>query len=115
MLKRPLPTGPPSSKPPLGVWRAVFVGWLVVNTPAMIIVLGIVLVGMMREPKLWWLFLSIGFFVGWGWWSYTIPRWRRWALKRGAPAEKLQKLAVAVGLTWPKGWIFEKTEFRVDD
>lgn len=114
-MKEPLSAEALSSKPVLGVWRAVLVGWLVVNTPAMIIMLGVFLVGTVIESRLWWLFLSIGFFVGWGWWSYTIPRWRRWALRRGAPAEKLQKLAVAVGLTWPKGWIFEKTEFRIDD
>jgi hypothetical protein len=48
------------------------------------------------------------------WWSFTIPRWRRWAIRRGASADKLQKFAVVVGLTWPKGSVFEKTEMKID-
>jgi hypothetical protein len=91
-----------SSTPVLGVWRAVLIGWLIVNVPAMIIMLGIFLIGTTIEFKLWWVFLALGFFLGWAWWSFTIPRWRNWALSRGVPAERLQKLTVAVGLTWPK-------------
>lgn len=45
---------------------------------------------------------------------YTISRWRRWAINRGVPRDKLQKWAVSVGLTWPKDSIFEKTESRID-
>jgi hypothetical protein len=48
-------------------------------------------------------------------WSFAIPRWRRWALRRGAPAEELQRLAVAANLVWQKGSIFERTEFRIAD
>jgi hypothetical protein len=98
----------------LRVWKALLFGWLVVNIPALIIMLGILLPGAFIAPRLWWVFLSIGFVLGWTWWSYAIPRWRRWALNRGAPADRLQKWAVVVGLTWPKGWIFEKTETRLD-
>jgi hypothetical protein len=103
------------SKRPLPVWRALLAGWLLVNIPVLIIMLGILLVGATIEPRIWWLFLAIGFFLGWTWWSFTIARWRKWALNRGAPPDRLQKWAVAVGLTWPKGWVFEKTEVRNDD
>ena len=102
-------------KRPLPVWRALIVGWLPVNIPVLIIILGILLVGVTIEPRIWWLFFAIGFFLGWTWWSLSIARWRKWALNRGAPADRLQKWAVAVGLTWPKGWVFEKTEIRSDD
>ena len=42
-------------------------------------------------------------------------RWRRWALRQGIPADELQKAAEAALLVWPKGSIFEKTEFKVKD
>ena len=100
---------------PLSVWRALIVGWLWVNIPAVVIILGILFVGAFIELRLWWLFLIIGGLVGWTWWSFTIARWRKWAINRGAPPDRLQKWAVAVGLTWPKGWVFEKTEIRPDE
>ena len=28
--------------------------------------------------------LGIGAILAWPWWSITVPRWRRWALARGA-------------------------------
>ena len=108
-------SAPASSPQTLSVWKAILVGQLFVTIPVFIIMLGILLLGVTIERDLWWLFLAIGFFLGWTWWSYTIPRWRRWALTRGAPADKLQKWGVATGLTWPKGWIFEKTEAKIDD
>jgi hypothetical protein len=99
----------------LSVWRALIVGWVWVNIPAVIIILGTLFIGAFIELRLWWLFLAIGGFLGWTWWSFTIARWRKWAVTRGAPPDRLQKWAVAVGLTWPKGWIFEKTEIQPDE
>lgn len=98
----------------LSVWKAIIIGWLIVNLPALLIMLSIFIIGMNLGPKIWWLFLIIGIAVGWTWWSFTIPRWRRWAHRRGAAPDKLQKAAVATGLVWPKGWIFEKTEAKID-
>jgi len=57
----------------------------------------------------------IGIIVDWLWWSYSIPRWRRDALKQGADANELQAAGEATLLLWPKGSIFEKTEFKVKD
>jgi hypothetical protein len=56
-----------------------------------------------------------GSMVAWVWWSWSVPKWRRWALSRGAPADRLQRLAAMTLLVWPKGWIFERTEFRSKD
>jgi len=50
--------------------------------------------------------------VAWIWWSYAVPRWRRWALSAGVDPEELQRLAQKQLLVWPKGHFFEKTEFR---
>ena len=54
----------------------------------------------------------LGFVGGWLWWSYAIPLWRDWAHTRGVNPDELQRLAQQAQLVWPKGSIFEKTEFR---
>jgi hypothetical protein len=102
-------------RPTLSVLKAILIGWLLVNVPALIIMLGILLIGVRIEPRIWWLFLLIGIVLGWTWWSFTVPRWRRWAISSGIPADRLQKFAVATGLTWSKGSIFEKTEMKLKD
>jgi hypothetical protein len=88
---------------------------LLVNIPAALIMFGFGVAGIAFLRGGWWLLLFVGFILAWCWWSFTVPRWRRWALGRGAPPDKLQRLAAQTGLVWPKGWVFEKTEFKVDD
>jgi Na+/proline symporter len=57
--------------------------------------------------------ILLGVVLGWLWWSFSIPRWREWALKQpGVDPDQLQKAAEIAGLVWPKGHFFEKTEFR---
>jgi hypothetical protein len=99
----------------LGVGKAVLIGHLIVTVPVLIIILGISFLGRILAPSYSFLFLFVGFILAWAWWSLMVPRWRRWALKNGAPADRLQKWAAATGLVWPKGWIFEKTEFKAKD
>lgn len=58
--------------------------------------------------------MPLGFVLAWGWWSYSVPRWREWALKQpGVNSEELQKAAEVATLVWPKGHFFEKTEFKI--
>jgi len=98
-------------KHPIAVASAILIGHLIITVPIIIIFLGI-----FQGRRIfgdYWLILAIVVFVlAWLWWSYIVPRWRQWAIKKGAPADKLHQAAVATGLEWPKGWIFEKTEFR---
>jgi hypothetical protein len=100
---------------PLSVWRALLIGWVWVTVPAVIIMLGVFFLGATIEFRLWWLFLAIGGFLGWTWWSFTIVRWWRWSVSRGVPPNRLHKWAVMVLLIWPRGSIFEKTEIRPKD
>lgn len=92
--------------------KAVVVGHLVVSVPVLAIVAVVGLGGYV------WLALPglligglVGCGVAWICWSWTVPKWRRWALSRGASPDRTQRLAAATGLTWPRGWIFERTEF----
>jgi hypothetical protein len=107
---------------------AVLIGhlWVSVPVPAIIKVvtgmgftMGLVAQSMLPEfgRYLLWVVLgslTVGSAVAWIWWSLMVPRWRKWALQLGAPPDKLQKWAVLTGLVWPKGWIFEKTEVKLD-
>lgn len=107
----------------IGIGQAILIGQLVVNIPVLIIILSVSAIDI-------WIYLSlsykisvsgliipilIGVAVGWLWWSFSVPRWRQWALKNGAAESELQKWAVITGLVWPKGSIFEKTEFKAKE
>ena len=96
---------------PINIWKALLVGQMIVNLPAVAIRLVALFLGSLLAP---WgeLALIIGSLLAWVWWSYTVPRWRDWAQRRGANSDQLQKFAFRTGLTWPKGSLFERTEFR---
>ena len=98
-------------------WQAVLVGHVWVNIPVLFIILVPFMLSQTTMPSIIsCLVLFTGFIVAWGWWAWMVPKWRRWASARVTNHEQLQTLAVMTGLVWPKGWIFEKTEFKkVDD
>ena len=47
------------------------------------------------------------------WWSWTAPRWRHWALSRGADPDELQGIAQREKLLWPQGHWCERLEIPV--
>lgn len=53
--------------------------------------------------------------LAWLWWSYAIPKWKLWAYARAEDVDTLKHAAVDVGLIWPDGHIFEKTEICSQD
>jgi Zn-dependent protease with chaperone function len=105
----------------------VLVGHFWVTLPATFLVGGIALgllslltwfFGVLAGPLFWLVYglgIMLGCAAGWLWWSFFIPRWRRWARSRSVPIDKVEALATLTGLVWPKGWIFEKTEFKLPD
>jgi hypothetical protein len=120
------------SKKPIGISKAIFLGHLVVNIPALILLLTFMFGGIIpafllsaQFTSFWvgvivwvsgWIILSIiGILIAWTLWSYSVPRWRKWALQKGATEEELQKWGVITGLLWPKGSAFEKTEFKLKE
>jgi hypothetical protein len=97
-------------------WKAILIGQVMINVPVTIIILGVTAVALQiigSQGGRAWLSLFIGIVMGWCWWSFTVPRWRRWALSKGIPADKLHRMAVATLLVAPKGSWFEKTEFKI--
>ena len=56
-------------------------------------------------------FLS-GLILAWLWWSLAVPRWRLWAYERVENIPHLKERAIAVGLIWPDGHFFARTEVK---
>ncbi len=97
----------------LDAGRAVAIGHLLVTVPVLLVCgTGAVLGRAFGHAALG---MVVGVAPAWLYWSFAVPRWRRWALRGGAEPERLQRLAAATGLVWPRGWIFGKTEMRVRD
>lgn len=99
----------------LSVTKAILVGHAISTVPVFVIIFGFRQIGISLLGRQWWIFLIIGFLIAWAWWAYITPRWKKWAVQKGAPAEKLHQAAVATGLEWQKGAIFEKTELKPKD
>ena len=59
--------------------------------------------------------LATAFFTSWIAWSWQVPKWRLWAYRRVDDIEALKLAAVGVGLIWPEGHIFERTELRSEE
>lgn len=55
---------------------------------------------------------ALGFVSAWAWWSFAVPRWRIWAYEHVQDIPRLKLRAVQVGLTWPDGHAFERTEIK---
>jgi len=100
---------------PLTAEQAVARGRQLVNAPVSFIMGGGFLLGFLifQDSALTLIPALGGFIAGWLWWSYWIPRWRAWALRRGVDPNELQQQGRKAKLIWPKGHLLEKTEFRL--
>jgi len=90
--------------------RAVTIGSFAVNGPVLAILIGGVWFCNRFDGILYFATVFPFFAVAWLYWSLAVGRWRVWAARAGADPDATQRLAVWTGLTWPKGWIFEKME-----
>lgn len=104
------------------VQAAIAKGLMMVNLPIPAIMFGIWLVGVImgavvvKSAIILLVSFPLGFISGWLWWSYSVPRWRKWALQQpGVTPDDLQAAAEAALLVWPKGHVFEKTEFKINE
>ena len=71
-----------------------FIGWLLNGV-------GALLIG-----------LIVGSLIAWPVWSFLLPRWRDWVEDAGLTGDDVERLAVRTFLLWPKGSLFERTEFK---
>jgi hypothetical protein len=105
----------------LSVKQAIRRGLLVVNGPVLVLLLGpLAVFAYLVDRRVVsrdfnWVGLLVfvaGFVLAWLWWSLSVARWRVWAYERVDDIHALKEQAVAVGLTWPDGHVFERTEFK---
>lgn len=98
--------------------KAIRRGQLLINVPVLIIILGtpglcLYLVSLeILESQYVLLGFLVGFLFAWLYWSFAITQWRIWALSKTEDPFELRLQAENVGLIWPEGSFFEKTEIR---
>jgi hypothetical protein len=100
----------------VSVDAAIRKGLLVVNGPVtfLLIVPAITSILIFHRGPVVYTTAGVGFVLAWLWWSLAVPRWRLWAYERVPVAEipQLKRHAVQVGLTWPDGSLFGRTEIK---
>ena len=101
--------------------EAIRVGLLIVNGPVLLLLFGpgclfvfLVRSGALPASYEWGVIIVFGvsFALAWTWWSLSVPRWRIWAYERVENIFELKQRAVDVGLTWPDGHVFGRTEIK---
>jgi hypothetical protein len=121
----------------LTIGKAILIGELVVNIPALALLLAsLVGFGSWMEDSLPFLapghhdkswqgrliefglvlcLFTVATAIGWLWWSLALPRWRLWALRRVNDPFALRGAAIGASLMYPsKGWgrLFARTEIQ---
>ncbi len=92
---------------------AVLVGILLVNGPVLVLLVGPSFLAVRSgQERFWPATLALSLVAAWSWWSFSVPRWRLWAYERVQSTGALQWWALATGLVWPRGSVFERTEFK---
>lgn len=103
---------------PLSARQAVDRGHRVVNRPVigmqlMFLLGAIVAINFTSKILLGPLLMLCAFTLPHLWWSWAAPRWREWALSRGADPDELQGIAQREKLLWPQGHWCERLEIPV--
>jgi hypothetical protein len=98
---------------PISPKQAVLRGHLLVTLP----ILAIIAIGVVAGPAIFGssppgLGALIAAVLGWLWWSFAIPRWRRWADAQTGNPDAVQRLGQQTFLVWKRGSPFEKTEIK---
>ncbi len=97
---------------------AIRKGFLIVNLPLLIIIIGIpialsyLIVGNFGDGGIIGKSIVPCIILGWLWWSYTLPKWRLWAVKNVEDIYQLFEDGISAGLMWPVGHFFQKTEIN---
>ncbi len=99
--------------------RALAVGWLWVNGPAIGLLFGppaILLIAFHDSqhvsPLLFGSVFAGSFVTAWLWWSLMVPKWRLWSYRRVANPLSLKHKAVGATLTWKDASFFARSEFK---
>ena len=111
----------------MSIGRAVFIGELVVNLPAVGLLVGLIVpVGSFLQDTVGYggtghapalpsiAAVAVAFAAAWAWWAVAAPRWLLWAMKRVVDPVALRN-AVVGSIIWPEnrwGRAFNSTQWR---
>ena len=99
----------------LSIEQAIRRGLLFVNIPVFLIIALPVIISIII-PESWNINAIVGIAIipsiilAWVWWSWALPKWRLWAVKKVDDIELLFDKAIEAQLMWPVGHFFQKTE-----
>jgi hypothetical protein len=94
-------------------FRAVVHGHLIVTLPVVGVIMLFGFIGwLLNGVGALFIGLIVGSVIAWPCWSFLMPRWRDWVEDAGLTGDDVQRLAVNTFLLWPKGSLFERTEFK---
>lgn len=99
----------------MGAATVAFVGLVWVNGPVAACLFGVPLATWSvfpNHPGVMFAACAVGLGLAWLAWSYNVPRWRLWAYARADDLGRLKTLAQQLGIVWPDGHFFERTELR---
>ncbi len=105
-------------KKQITVDNAVMIGYLMVNVPVFIVLIGCPALALylsrLNLISGWGIGMGflIGFVLAWLVWSITITKWRIWAFEHVRNVHELKKRAIQEKLIWKDGSFFENTEIR---
>ena len=89
-------------------------GLISVYLPVLFFVISCVLLGelLMFKDIIIAFILLVSIAISWIWWGYQVVKWKYWAFSSVSEEEshKLYIKAIEVGLIWPSGSLFNKTE-----
>lgn len=91
--------------------KAILTGQLWVNVPVLTILIGTLILGYAQGYNIALAYIA-GAVPAWLYWSLMIPKWRKWAIAKGADEEALEKWGRLTLLTFKKGSLLAKTEFK---
>jgi hypothetical protein len=91
--------------------KAILIGWLLVNIPitAIVLLFGYGAYSMGYNYRYG---AVAGMAVGWLYWSFSVPKWRKWALSKNVDADALEKYGSLFLLTFKKNNPLSKTEIK---
>ena len=104
----------------ISIDQAILIGKIFVNGGVILVIFGIWILSFVLVVKfhlsVWYIFIGLfaGPIIAWPWWSFAKPIWEHWAVRHidELYIEEFYDAAIQAQLAWPRGHIFEKTEFR---
>ncbi len=92
------------------VFYFILIGQLLINAVVTLVIISTTLLSLIVFDKIGYGVL-VGFGLAWLYWAFVTPKWRKWAIRKGADKKNLEYWANKTFLTWKEDNPLSKTEF----